>query len=269
MLRKIVTDWHKSFSLLFSGRFKAKDIGIQICGCYCEQMSPLASKGNGTSRPTLTPGVRLHTTTGLQRGKRWWWWWGGSINKWGLYEPTLTLLFPSLQLSSKNICLLFLGHPPFTSVLASPWPILSIVVDVMTKNKQCEGVRLPFVWAGRSPSPLRRGRISPDEHSHFLLLLTAPDRYANTNHCVGGGSDVKWSWQTHFVSWLSSWAHCPFTSFFTVWMTCQRNFITSWQETWYTEVRVCPVSVPWLRSISQGHRSNPSKDWTCCSRTTD
>lgn len=36
------------------------------------------------------------------------------------YEAALALLFPSLQLSSKNICLLFLGQPPLTSVLASP-----------------------------------------------------------------------------------------------------------------------------------------------------
>lgn len=140
-------------------------------------MSPLAGKGNGTSRPTLTPGAKQHTTTGLQRGQQA----GGTASTSECFTSLpSTLLFPSLQLSSKNICLLFLRRPPLTSVLASPWPILSIVVDVMTKNKQCEGVRLPFVWAGRSPSPLLlRGRISPDEHSYFLPLLMAPDRYMN------------------------------------------------------------------------------------------
>ncbi|KAK1881421.1 Citrate synthase-lysine N-methyltransferase CSKMT mitochondrial, partial [Dissostichus eleginoides] len=49
---------------------QGEDIGIQIVGCYYEQMSPLASKGNGTSRPTLTPGAKQHTTTGLPRGQR-------------------------------------------------------------------------------------------------------------------------------------------------------------------------------------------------------
>ncbi|KAJ4941238.1 hypothetical protein JOQ06_027524 [Pogonophryne albipinna] len=49
---------------------QGEDIGIQIGGCYYEQMSPLASKGNGTSRPTLTPGAKQHTTTGLPRGQR-------------------------------------------------------------------------------------------------------------------------------------------------------------------------------------------------------
>lgn len=181
MLRKIVTDWHKLFFFFcFSRSVQGEDIGIQICGCYCEQMSPLVSKGNGTSRPTLTPGAKQHTTTGLQRGQEA----GGTASTSECFTSLpSTLLFPSLQLSSKNICLLFLRHPPLTSVLASPWPILSIVVDVMTKNKQCEGVRLPFVWAGRSPltPPPWTGRISPDEHSHFLLLLTAPDRYENTD----------------------------------------------------------------------------------------
>lgn len=161
---------------------RGEDIGIQICGRHCEQMSPLASEGNGAGRPTLTPGVRLHTTTGASEGQK-----GraegerrvGSLNKWLLYEPSLTLLFPSLQLSSKNICLLRLTHPPLASVLASPWPILSIVVDVMTKNKQCEGVRPPFVWAGRSPSLLWRGRISqplPPAHSSWQVREHEPLR---------------------------------------------------------------------------------------------
>lgn len=133
-------------------------------------MSPLASKGNGTSRPTLTPGAKQHTTTGLQRGQQA----GGTASTSERFTSLpSTLLFPSLQLSSKNICLLFLRHPPLTSVLASPWPILSIVVDVMTKNKQSEGVRLPFVWAGRSPPRC----WEEGYHRHFLLLLTAPDRY--------------------------------------------------------------------------------------------
>lgn len=205
------------FSPLFSRSVQGNDIGIQICGCYFEQMSPLAGKGNGTSRNTLSPGAKQHSTTGLQRGQE-----AGGMASTSERFTSLpsTLLFPSLQLSSKNICLLFLRRPPLTSVLASPWPILSIVVDVMTKNKQREGVRLPFVWAGRSPSLLPRGRISPDEHSHFLLLLTAPDRYMNTDPCICGGSDVKNSHRIHFVSWLLSWSHCPFTA---VWMTCRRK----------------------------------------------
>lgn len=209
MLRKIVTEWHKLFSLPFSRSVQGKDIGIQICGFYFEQMSPLAGKGNGTSRNTLSPGAKQHSTTGLQRGQE-----AGGMASTSERFTSLpsTLLFPSLQLSSKNICLLFLRRPPLTSVLASPWPILSIVVDVMTKNKQRKGVRLPFVWVGRSPSLLPRGRISPDEYSHFLLLLTAPDRYMNTGPCICGGSDVKYSHCTHFVSWLLSWSHCPFNA---------------------------------------------------------
>ncbi|KAG8008655.1 hypothetical protein GBF38_010232, partial [Nibea albiflora] len=102
---------------------QGEDIGIQICGCYCEQMSPLVSKGNGTSRPTLTPGAKQHTTTGLQRGQEA----GGTAST---------------------------RRSPLT------------------------------------PLP-RTGRISPDEHSHFLLLLTAPDRYENTDQCICGGSDVE------------------------------------------------------------------------------
>lgn len=116
------------------------------------------------------------------------------------------------------------GTLPLTTVLPSPWPIRSIVVDVMTKNKQCEGVRLPFVRTGRSPSLLLRGRISPDEHSHFLLVLIAPDRYTNTNRCICAVSD-QWSTQsqqTHFVSWHLSWSHCPFTDVI-VWTTCRRK----------------------------------------------
>lgn len=74
----------------------------------------------------------------------------------------------------------------------------------MTKNKQCEGVRLPFVLAGRSPSLLLRGRISPNERSHFLDLLITLDRYMDTNHSICGGSDVKLSCQTCFVSGLLS-----------------------------------------------------------------
>lgn len=74
----------------------------------------------------------------------------------------------------------------------------------MTKNKQCEGVRLPFVLAGRSPSLLLRGRISPNERSHFLDLLITLDRYMDTNHSICGGSDVKLSCQTYFVSELLS-----------------------------------------------------------------
>lgn len=158
-------------TFFFSRSVQGEDIGIQICGCYCEQMSPLASKGNGTSRPTLTPGAKQHTTTGLQRGQEA----GGTASTSECFArlPS-TLLFPSLQLSSKNICLLFLWHPPLTSVLASPWPILSIVVDVMTKNKQCEGVRLPFVWAGRSPRRCREEGYHPTNtaasSSHSQLL---------------------------------------------------------------------------------------------------
>lgn len=60
----------QTFFFLFSRSVEGKNIGIQICDCYCEQMSPLASKGNGTSRPTLAPGAKQHTTTGLQRGQR-------------------------------------------------------------------------------------------------------------------------------------------------------------------------------------------------------
>ena len=41
--------------MLFFRSVQGDYIGIQICGCRCEQMSALASKGNGTSRPTLTP----------------------------------------------------------------------------------------------------------------------------------------------------------------------------------------------------------------------
>lgn len=173
----------QTFFPCFFRSVQGEDIGIQICGCYCEQMSPLASKGNGTSRPTLTPGAKQHTTTGLQRGQKARGGRAASTSECFTSQPS-TLLFPSLQLSSKNICLLFLRHPSLTSVLASPWPILAIVVDVMTKNKQCEGVRLPFVWAGRSPSLLLRGRISLDEYSHFLRL-TAPDRYVKANQCIG------------------------------------------------------------------------------------
>lgn len=158
MLRKIVTDWHKLFSPLPFLQVSSRRGYWHSNWWLLLWADVTSSKGNGTSRPTLTPGAKQHTTTGLPRGQRA----GGTASTSERFTSLpSTLLFPSLQLSSKNICLLFLGHPPHTSVLASPWPILSIVVDVMTKNKQCEGVRLPFVWAGRSPSPPLRGRISP------------------------------------------------------------------------------------------------------------
>lgn len=189
-LRKIATDWHKSFFLCFffqvgsrqrywhSNLWPATVSRCHLCVRVMAPAGPLWLLGLD-----YIPAQSFRGVSGMCGG-------GASTSE-GFTSPPSHSLFPFLQLSSKNICLLFLRHPPLTSVLASPWPILSIVVDVMTKNKQCEGVRLSFVWAGRSPSPLHRGRISPDEHSHFLLLITAPDRYANTNHCVCGGSDVK------------------------------------------------------------------------------
>ncbi len=88
-------DCHSLTQTFFSCFFRSiqgENIGIQICGCYCEQMSPLASKGNGTSRPTSAPGAKQHTTTGRQRGQKAR---GGcSFNKWVLYEPGLRTPFP-------------------------------------------------------------------------------------------------------------------------------------------------------------------------------
>lgn len=187
MLRKIVTDWHK---LLFSffRVIQGKGIGFQICGCFCEQMSPLASSGNGTGRPILAPGGWNNIPPRASEGGR-----RDGLNKWVLYEPAHptppAILFPSLQLSSKNICLLFLRHPPHTSVLASPWPILSIVVDVMTKNKQCEGVRrplcvsraFPLAAAERKDIPRRRQPLPPSAHSLWQVH----------EHPICGGSDAK------------------------------------------------------------------------------
>lgn len=197
-------------------------------------MSPLAGKGNGTSRPTLTPGARQHTTTGLQRGQEA----GGTASTSECFTSLpSTLLFPSLQLSSKNICLLFLRHPPLTSVLASPWPILSIVVDVMTKNKQCEGVRLPFVWAGRSPSPLRTGRISPDERGHFLLLLLT----GTWTPSSASAADQMWSRRTHFVFPAFKLIPPSPRCCHSLNDLSRKKFNSSWQATWYTP-RGCGLS---------------------------
>lgn len=104
----------------------------------------------------LTPGVLA--ATGSQVGKR-------------------ELAFACLWMSSQHTCVLFLYKRPSLTLT----PAFTIAVDVMTQNKQRGGVRLPFVWGGRSPSPLCRGRISPCRWSHFLPRLTAPDRYLNMN----------------------------------------------------------------------------------------
>jgi len=90
----------------FSSSVQGKSIGIQICDCYCEQMSPLASKGNGTSRPTLTPGAKQHTTTGLQRGKR------DSFNKWMLHKPALQTPFPFSAIIIKEHLFVVPQAPP-------------------------------------------------------------------------------------------------------------------------------------------------------------
>lgn len=168
MLRKIVTHWHKLF--FFPGRFKArilafKFVAATVSRCHLWRVRVMAPAG-----PLWLLGLN-NIPPGLQRGQEA----GGTASTSECFArlPS-TLLFPSLQLSSKNICLLFLWHPPLTSVLASPWPILSIVVDVMTKNKQCEGVRLPFVWAGRSPRRCREEGYHPTNtaasSSHSQLL---------------------------------------------------------------------------------------------------
>lgn len=157
MLRKSVTDWHiSSFFFPLPSWFKALILAFKFAAATVNRCHLWWVKVMAPACLLWLLGLNSIPPKGFRGGKEA----GGTASTSECFtRPPSTLLFPSLQLSSKNICLLFLRRPPLTSVLASPWPILSIVVDVMTKNKQWKGVSLPFVWGGRSPSSLQKGRI--------------------------------------------------------------------------------------------------------------
>lgn len=83
----------QTFFFLFSRSVQGKNIGIQICDCCCEQMSPLASKGNGTSSKAGPPwllGLNNIPPLGFRggRGRR------DSFNKWTFHKHALRSPFP-------------------------------------------------------------------------------------------------------------------------------------------------------------------------------
>lgn len=170
MLRKIVTDWN--FFLSFPGQFKARILAFKFVAATMNRCHPWQVRVMAPAGPLWLLGLNNIPPQGFRGGRR----------QEGQPQQVSTLRACSPHSFSllcnyhqrTSVCCSS-GSLPLTSVLASPWPIRSIVVDVMTKNKQCEGVRLPFVWTGRFPSLLLRGRISPNDTTTSSLcssLLT-------------------------------------------------------------------------------------------------
>lgn len=183
-VKKTVTDWHKLFPLFFLVGSR-RGYWHSLNRCHLWRKRVIASAG------PLYPGAKLHHPHRVK---------GGTVSTSERFTSLLfALLFLSLQLSSKNICLLFLRRPtPLTSVLASPWPVHWIVVDVMTKNKQwgsertlCVSRAFSLAADARKDIPQRTRQLPPLAHSPWQvqpehLVWIRSRRWIETHHLLPG-----------------------------------------------------------------------------------